>query len=291
MIEGDDRAAPGERSRARAILEVVWGPLGGRRVIVDAGTVLRVGRADPSGLVVPGDRNMSGVHFAFGWDGASGRVTDLGSSTGTWIDGQPAAEGRVGDGSWIRAGDTVFRVHVEGAVARPAAVDRSMEGAARAAQIALVAEPLPLYAVLDAARDPRILDLLRTSACEQRSLYDGLQGQILAGVAPYLVALRNGDPLLASLVHEGWGKSWGIYLACHRPMVEVRRHLRRLLMVDMEEPAGRRRVYFRFYDPRVLGSFLPEANARQRAEMFGDVAALLFEGDGGALVRFDAQVR
>lgn len=66
------------------------------------------------------------------------------------------------------------------------------------------ADKAPLFALLDAARDRRILELCRESVEEHRSLYDGLEGEKLAEAAPYLVAFEPGSRLLEALVREGW---------------------------------------------------------------------------------------
>ena len=49
----------------------------------------------------------------------------------------------------------------------------------------------PLYAVLDAARDIKILAVLMESKEEHQSLYEGVQGAQLSQVAPYLVRLTK----------------------------------------------------------------------------------------------------
>ena len=98
----------------RAIVAVKWGPLQGQKAILEPGTAKRFGRAEWADFVVPHDRQMSGVHFEVAWDGAAVRVRDLASVTGTLIDGEPGRrEGIVESGSWLKAGETVFTVHIE----------------------------------------------------------------------------------------------------------------------------------------------------------------------------------
>jgi hypothetical protein len=47
------------------------------------------------------------------------------------------------------------------------------------------------------------------------------------------------------------------------------------------------RLLFRFYDPRVLGPFLPTCDAAQLREMFGPVTAYMTESpDGNAVLSF-----
>jgi hypothetical protein len=141
----------------------------------------------------------------------------------------------------------------------------------------------PLFGVLDAARDGGVRGLLRASGEEHRSLYDGRRGEHLAAVAPHLVRLPAGSPLLGALIDRGWGKSAGIYLSCDRPFDEVRRHLRRFLVVETEEGEA---FYFRFYDPRVLRGYLPSCTPEEIGWLFGPARAIWLEGrPAGALIR------
>ncbi|WP_437318566.1 DUF4123 domain-containing protein [Sorangium sp. So ce385] len=133
----------------------------------------------------------------------------------------------------------------------------------------------PLYAMLDAARDPAVLKLVNDSKERSRSLYDGRRGEQLAEVAPYLVRLSAGSTLFERLVWKGWGQSWGVFIACAAPFDDLRRHLRRFLVVQTED---RQALYFRFYDPRVLAPFLDTATNEERSALFGPVSAFLMEG-------------
>jgi hypothetical protein len=124
----------------------------------------------------------------------------------------------------------------------------------------------PLFAVLDAARDDRVLAWLYESGLEHHSLYEGPKGDVLADVAPYLVRLELDAPLLRQLVEEGWGQAFGVLVTSRARPKDVRSRLRRLLMVQTESS---KQVYFRFYDPRVLRVFLPIATPRQVSWFFG----------------------
>lgn len=153
-----------------------------------------------------------------------------------------------------------------------------------AALSALMREDGPLFAIVDASRGVRPLQLLRESVDKHRSLYDGVQGEALAHCAPYLVALRRDSGLLERLVNEGWGRRFGIYLSCPRPLPEVRRHFRRFLLVEDDETGDR--YYFRFYDPTALRVFLPSCTPRQTIDFFGEVTCFFAEGERGELCRF-----
>jgi len=137
-------------------------------------------------------------------------------------------------------------------------------------------QPEPLFALLDAARDDRVLDLLRNSGEQYQSLYEGKQGEELASFAPYLVQLPKDSRLLMTLVQEGWGKSWAVYLTCSKPVTDIRKHFRHFLIVQTEDG---RELYFRFYDPRVLRLFLPTCTADESNSFFGPVRSYLLEGE------------
>jgi len=109
-------------------------------------------------------------------------------------------------------------------------------------------------------------------------LYQGRSATELAAVAPYLVCLGISDRVFDWLWDEGWGESWGVFLWSLVSTDTLRAHFRRLTMVRTD--AGER-LLFRFYDPRVLGEFLPTCEAAQLREMFGPVQRFMLERDGG----------
>src|SRR5262249_26873291 len=91
------------------------------------------------------------------------------------------------------------------------------------------------FALLDAARDPKVLPLVRSSGEPHQSLYEGGQGELLADFAPYLVELSRSPGLLDTLLQQGWGRSWGLFLTSYQAFKEVRRHFRRFLLVRFED--------------------------------------------------------
>jgi pSer/pThr/pTyr-binding forkhead associated (FHA) protein len=286
----------------RLIVEVRWGPHNGRKVSVDAGAVLRVGRTDRADLVLPDDKHLSAVHFSLAWDGARATLRDHDSQEATFLDGERVKVGQPGHASWVRAGETDFSVHIEDKVPPPEEDDpedddlltederwlanerraeeqKRREAAGSAlAKLRQEAVQAPLFAVLDAARDDRILELLRQSVEPHQSLYEGIQGEPLATVAPYLTGpFRKDSVLLDRLVTEGWGKRWGIYATSREPFKEVRRHFRRFLMVELEETGEP--LYFRFYDPWVLRTIWPTTTPQQAADLTKPLGGVLVEGE------------
>ncbi|MFT3771552.1 MAG: DUF4123 domain-containing protein [Minicystis sp.] len=275
----------------KAVLHVASGALEGRRVVLRPGAPLRVGRGARADLVIARDEKMAAVHFELTWDGAACRLRDV-SRAGTQLDGRPVTEGVARNGAWIVAGETGFLLRVRADDLRkglPPAPKRSRSPspsllAARAEALRVLAAEAGLFAILDAARDPRVKALVDACEDESRSLFDGQRGAALAEAAPYLVRFEAGAELLEVVVSEGWGDAWGVFLTSARPFDEVRRRLRRSLMVTDDETG--RRLYFRFYDPRVLRAFWPAATPRQRTEILGtEIGGFIVEGDGAALLR------
>jgi len=301
----------------RVILEMRRGAENGTKAILGPGDRIRVGRKPRAQWIVSDDQ-MSGVHFEVEWDGARCEVRDLKSATGTLVGGEKIVRpAEIGNGGWIRAGGTDFMVYLEASTPPfmddEAYFDDAEEGEIeplawqwleenrqlrRAAREALAArrevalqklETIagPLFAVVDAARDDRILILVRESVERYQSLYEGTDGEALEHVAPHLVELPKGSGLLRRLVREGWENRWASFIETALSFKELRRHLRRFLMVA--DADTRKKMYFRFYDPGVLRSFLPASTVKQRAEFYGEIQAFYVENENGAVARFGAE--
>lgn len=246
-----------------------------RAVLAPGDPPTKIGRSERAQIMIAHDPRMAGAHFTLAWDGAQCTLESLDHATGTLLNGAKVERAAVAHGDWIRAADTDFAVWIEGT----SRADTPAPTPRHEAVLRYLREcDGDLYAVLDSARAPRVLALLADAVDESQSLYEGLDGDLLSRVAPYLVKLQPSSRLLDALVIEGWGKSWGIYLSATRPFREVRRHLRRFLLV--EDPSGKE-VYFRYYDPRVLTRFLPTCTTRQSEELFGDVRRFCAESRGG----------
>ncbi len=141
-----------------------------------------------------------------------------------------------------------------------------------------------LYALIDAAREHGIHHWIKSSGFEYSCLFTGHLSEDLLAASPYLLRIVPGSVTLPQLIEQGWGHSWGLYLAATAGLVEVRRHLRRLLQVRTE---NHKRLFFRYYDPRVLRPFLPTCQPAQLAEVFGPIQRFDVESaDGSQLLRF-----
>jgi hypothetical protein len=270
------------------LLEVQSGPSAGQTIVVQAGQVLKVGRFRPATFCIRDDAQLSHVHFAVQCDDGSCRLRDLDSRSGTFLNQARVFEVMLRDGDQVRAGQTTFiarfradvaAAHARGTpTARPVAEPAAPAGAKRPGSVLgiLRRQPDPLFAVLDAARDGKVLEHLRQATEELQSLYEGVRGEVLAEFAPYLVRLPADSPLLETLVGQGWAKSWGVCLTCAKPFREVRKHLRHFLLVRTEDG---KELYFRFYDPRVLRVFLPTCTPQETAAFFGPLGSFVLEDE------------
>ncbi len=276
----------------KLIVEVASGPQRNHKACVDPGASLLVGREPRSGLAVPSDAQLFAHHFDLGWSGevvtlrshrapANAPIPSFEELEGAGenptadieLEGLRVAAVRFRPRSWIRAGATTFLVDDEDR--EP--VDAPCPAAAAALE-ALQGETAPLFAVLDCARGHAVRNALHRCPNAYRSLYDGRSAEAFDDVAPCVVELPKGSPLLPRLVLGGFRRRWGVFIAFPGSLASLRRHLRTLLFATDAETGDR--LYFRFYDPRVLGWFLPMATPRQRALIFGPCDALWLESRG-----------
>jgi hypothetical protein len=136
------------------------------------------------------------------------------------------------------------------------------------------------YALLDGARDARIVPLLRASRLPSTCLFEGALSPALAAAAPWLVQLAPESRFFTELIEQGWGRAWGVYLVA-RPEVTLqvlRRHFRTLLRVKDQQG---RTLLFRFHDPRVLRLYLPACAPDEAARFFGPIQSMACESEHG----------
>jgi len=285
-------------------LEIISGPQAGETFPLRSNRQVQVGRGPDPDISVDTDPLLSELHFQFWWDESGCWIQDLQSARGTFLNGQKISQAAVRNGDKIVAGQTQFIVRVKRGSGIPAVAPVSQPRGlvieeqerhpttglarpevqttqARDLLEILGTQPQPLFALLDAARDPKVLGILRNCDQQYQSLYEGDEGEELAEFAPYLVELPSRSALVQTLVREGWGKSWGIFLTSTSSFKEVRRHFRHFLFVQAEDG---RELYFRFYDPRVLRVFLPTCTLQETSEFFGPVTGYLVEGEQASIL-------
>lgn len=307
----------------RARLTTLTGPTEGACVELTPGTRALVGRlASANHLVVP-DKHLAPTQFALEWGATSCLVrdvsappkkhayclaagcflsdlrnarcsakvcatNDLSAFGGVYVNGKKVTQAELQHGDSVTAGGTAFLFEM-GDLAAPAerpAPPRpplALTAAQHANALAFfAAQPQSIYAVVDAARSPAVLSELVCHGELYYSLYDGPQGEELADVAPYLVALPAQSALLSALLREHWGDSRFMLLFAAADFKAVRRQLRRFLMV--EDEAGKQ-MYFRFYDPRVLRTFLPTCTPAECLDFFGPISWFVLETEQAGLAQ------
>ncbi len=150
------------------------------------------------------------------------------------------------------------------------------ETASRALKAALYGQALPVFAVIDGAGCPALLPMLERHGLEFACLYRGELEPELMEAAPHLARLDPDSPFTQWFLSEGWGRHWGIFLLADATLSEIRRHLRRLILVRLPDHQV---VYFRFYDPRVLRTYLPTCTPEEARQFFGPVQTILAEAE------------
>lgn len=136
--------------------------------------------------------------------------------------------------------------------------------------------------IVDGAQRPSISLELGERGASYQCLFNGELEPEVAAVAPYLIDLTEDQALAEWLFSIGWGNNLGVFLLTDQEFLEVRKHFRRMTMVRMPDDQI---VFFRFYDPRVLRTFLPTCDNSQLEFIFGKlVERFVFEdADGGIL--------
>jgi hypothetical protein len=193
-----------------------------------------------------------------------------------WMGDGPGAHvrapGELAHRGWMKAGGTTFRFIVEARTPPSAPCSPSAASTGALAALSALREAGTLYAVVDAARSTRALELIEESVDPCASLFEDEADRVYDDEAPYLVQLDRSSGLLERLVHEGWGDSWGIYLTSKADFGALRRHLRKFFFGETEP-----RRFFRFYDPRVLRNFPQLITSEKRSELMAMVDTLMYE--------------
>jgi hypothetical protein len=125
-----------------------------------------------------------------------------------------------------------------------------------------------IWMILDGARTIEIFRTLLACHLEYACLYSGQLSPELEIAAPYLVQLDHGYKDTHKLIERAWGNSWGVFLRSDTSLKKLRRHLREFLVVRDERG---NRLVFRYYDPRVLGVYLPTCTMSELRTVFGPI--------------------
>lgn len=99
----------------RVILDVLHGPRKGRTFVFDSHDTFIVGRSRSVHCPIPEDTALSRDHFLIEINPPRCELRDLGSTNGTFVNERRVERARLGSGDQIVAGQSVFRVRVDGA--------------------------------------------------------------------------------------------------------------------------------------------------------------------------------
>ena len=143
---------------------------------------------------------------------------------------------------------------------------------------------LNVYALVDAARSDVIYPKILAAESECVCLHRGKRALELAWVAPYLVRIQEQDPFFLWLLEDGWGKSRVSFVRSTATLNELKRHFQTCLTVYDENGKS---YFFRFYDPRVLRTYLPTCNEDEINTVFGPGESFIVEdADPSSLLHF-----
>ena len=155
-----------------------------------------------------------------------------------------------------------------------------------------------VFALLDGASVPGLVRKLWETSPEHYCLFPGTLEPDMAEVAPYVVKLEAETPFTQWVLDEFWGNHWGVFAVAPATGREMRGHCRSI--VKVLGPDGDSLI-FRYYDPRVLRTFLATCQPEELDEMFGPTLAywaeaedpdvlLCFRNDHGTLSQQEIQL-
>lgn len=126
-----------------------------------------------------------------------------------------------------------------------------------------------LFAVVDATDTPAVPARARLAGDRAVSLYRGRAEEELFAIAPHLFVAD--EAVVEWIAGDLWPGPWGFFALADASLEDLRLHYRRFLTV--EGPSGES-WYFRFYDPRVLRTYLGTCTDAELARFFGPARAL-----------------
>jgi len=116
------------------------------------------------------------------------------------------------------------------------------------------------YIVLDAAKMREHLEDAKHFNPRHLCLYSGEAEEKLGEVAPWLFTYPHPSVFADWYLANSGRQHWGIIMESRQDFKTVYLHLKKFLMVKTETG---KQLYFRFYDPRVLPTFLETSDETQ----------------------------
>lgn len=146
-------------------------------------------------------------------------------------------------------------------------------------------DPVNVYAVVDGAKVPLLLDVFAEHEVEGACLLSGRLEPAVAAVAPYVVQLEPGSRLSEWLLGDYWAADALIVLRTEHGPGAVVSYLRGLTVAKLPDGS---RAYFRFFDPRVFRAYLPTCTDEEQDAFFGEVAESFWVEAGAGATAVEA---
>lgn len=124
-----------------------------------------------------------------------------------------------------------------------------------------------LYMLIDTAQDPRIYPALVNSPHTRCCLFSEEQiSDDVKAVSPFVVKIKRCDDFVSWCLREGLLRNWMVFFSSPQIHVsELRLHFKRYALA--QTPDGKR-YFFRYYDPRVLITFIAACDPKERQALF-----------------------
>ncbi len=276
------------------VLTVLHGQASGDLTLTPTRGTAMLGRS-PACDIVLDDIYVNDSHAAIYFDASGPRIRDLGSKTGTWVNGVgvQSFEAPLATGDRVQVGQTMFSVEVmaEDAPPRETGDEEALASTFQTtphdcARFALRAEGAPLFALVDVARDPELLEMLNESGEEFSALDETADPGALGEAAPFLVAFSRGSLFLGQMLEGAWGNDQAVFFTSDAPFRDVYAHCLGLI----EQDEARAFVGPRLWLPEVLGERLAGVEGDEARALFGPVKTFLIESDDeGVMLRWFMQ--
>lgn len=140
------------------------------------------------------------------------------------------------------------------------------------------------YILLDAAKMHAHIQKAKEFNAEHECLYKGETAESLHNVAPWLFTYPRPSIFAEWYLANSGGQNWGIIIESSQDFKTVYMHLKKFLKVKTETG---KKLYFRFYDPRVLPTFLENATQQQLKEFFGiTIRSFILESQNRQMIEY-----
>lgn len=130
------------------------------------------------------------------------------------------------------------------------------------------------WAIVDTAAEPELIAMLEDLDPPHASLYADPVPEEIGRLAPWLVGVD--DAVQHWLMQRE--TPWGIFLESQASLKDLRQHLRKYLHVQI--PNEEKPVFFRFYDPRNIWSFLSVLSPWEQHSFLGPIDTIATNWQG-----------